>query len=64
MAQVKIYGLKSSLDEIKENLSKAIHESLIEAFGLPENKSFHRYILLNEEDFLYSSDRSKKTYNH
>ncbi len=60
MAQVKIYGLISSHGEIKENLSKAIHESLIEVFGLPENKKFHRYILLNKEDFCYRSDRSIK----
>ena len=59
MAQVKIYGLKTSLGKIKENLSKAIHEPLMEAFGLPENKKFHHYILLAEEDFFYPSDRSK-----
>jgi len=60
MAQVKIYGLKSALDEKKENISKAIHESLIEAVGLPENKKFHRYILLTDEDFIYPNDRSKE----
>jgi phenylpyruvate tautomerase PptA (4-oxalocrotonate tautomerase family) len=59
MAQVKIYGLKNSLSEKKESLSKAVHESLMEAFGLPENKRFHRYLLLEEEDFKYPSDRSK-----
>ena len=60
MAQVKIYGIKTSLDAKKENLSKAIHESLMEAFGLPENKRFHRYIALNEGDFFYPSDRSQQ----
>ena len=59
MAQVKIYGLKTSLETKKENLSKAIHESLMEAFGLPESKRFHRYILLNEGDFFYPDDRSQ-----
>lgn len=60
MAQVKIYGIKTSLDAKKENLSKAIHESLMEAFGLPENKRFHRYISLNEGDFFYPLDRSQQ----
>lgn len=60
MAQVKIYGIKTSLDVKKKNLSKAIHESLMEAFGLPENKRFHRYIPLNEGDFFYPSDRSQQ----
>ena len=58
MAQVKIYGLKSYLTAKKEYLSKAIHESLMEVFGLPENKRFHRYILLNEDEFFYPDDRS------
>ena len=59
MAQVKIYGLKTSLEAKKENLSKAIHESLMEVFGLPESKRFHRYIFLNEGDFFYPDDRSQ-----
>lgn len=60
MAQVKIYGLKSSVQHIREVLSKAIHEALMDAFGLPKNKRFHRYILLEEDNFYYPSDRSEK----
>jgi phenylpyruvate tautomerase PptA (4-oxalocrotonate tautomerase family) len=59
MAQVKIYGLKSALADKREVLSKAIHESLMEAFALPEDKRFHRFIGLEKEDFLYPSDRSE-----
>jgi phenylpyruvate tautomerase PptA (4-oxalocrotonate tautomerase family) len=58
MAQVKIYGLKGSLSEKRECLSNAIHESLMEAFGLPENKKFQRFIMLDENDFIYPTDRS------
>ena len=58
MAQVKIYGLEGSLAKHKESLSKSIHESLMEAFGLPENKMFHRFIMLDEENFKYPDDRS------
>ena len=60
MAQIKIYGLNGPLSKNKESLSKAIHESLMDAFGLPENKEFHRYIPLNEDEFIYPSDRSYK----
>ena len=60
MAQVKIYGLSSSLTGLKNHLSKAIHASLMEAFGLPENKLFHRYILLETENFQYPTDRSEQ----
>jgi phenylpyruvate tautomerase PptA (4-oxalocrotonate tautomerase family) len=59
MAQVKIYGLKTSLVTKNGNLSKAIHESLVEVFGLPESKKFHRFILLNEGEFFYPADRSE-----
>jgi len=59
MAQVKIYGLKKSLETKKPALSQAIHESLMRAFNLPENKRFHRYLLLNDDDFFYPSDRSE-----
>lgn len=58
MAQVKIYGLKNSLSEKREILSKAIHESLMEAFELPENKKFQRFIMLDENDFKFPADRS------
>jgi phenylpyruvate tautomerase PptA (4-oxalocrotonate tautomerase family) len=58
VAQVKIYGLEGSLAKHKESLSKSIHESLMEAFGLPENKMFHRFIMLDKENFKYPDDRS------
>jgi phenylpyruvate tautomerase PptA (4-oxalocrotonate tautomerase family) len=58
MAQVKIYGLKGSLSEKRECLSNTIHESLMEAFGLPKNKKFQRFIMLDENDFIYPTDRS------
>lgn len=58
MAQVKIYGTESSLVKKRESLSKAVHASLMEVFGLPENKLFHRFIMLDEENFKYPADRS------
>ncbi len=60
MAQVKVYGLRSTLLAKRETLSTAIHDSLIEAFGLPRDKRFHRYIMLDPEDFLYPQDRSEQ----
>ena len=60
MAQVKIYGLESSLMKVREGLSNAIHASLMEVFGLPENKLFHRFIALDEQNFKYPPDRSSR----
>lgn len=58
MAQVKIYTKKGISKERKWMLSDAIHESLMETLGLPADKKFQRFILLDEEDFIYPKDRS------
>lgn len=58
MAQVKVYGLRSGLAAIRSGLSAAIHESLVEAFELPREKRFQRFIGLKREDFIVPSDRS------
>jgi phenylpyruvate tautomerase PptA (4-oxalocrotonate tautomerase family) len=60
MAQVKVYGLRSSLSAIRAELSDAIHESLMEAFALPREKRFQRFFPLEREEFLFPADRSDK----
>ncbi len=60
MAQVKVYGLKANLGPIKARLSDVIHQCLVEAFKLPEDKRFHRFIALEPDDFMYPTDRSEK----
>ena len=59
MAQVKVYGLRTSLSTFKNELSEAIHESLMEAFGLPPEKRFQRFFLLNRDEFVFPADRSE-----
>lgn len=58
MAQVKIYGLRSSLTARKAALSDAIHGALMASFGLPSEKRFQRFILLERDEFLFPADRS------
>jgi phenylpyruvate tautomerase PptA (4-oxalocrotonate tautomerase family) len=60
MAQVKIYGLKTRLEPIKPHLSDVIHQCLVEAFKLPEDKRFHRFIALDASDFIFPVDRTEK----
>ena len=60
MAQIKIYGLKSNLDENKLTISNAIHQSVMVALQYPLEKKFHRFISLEQDDFAYPSDRSEK----
>ena len=59
MAQIKIYGLREHLMGKRLVLSDAIHAALMQAFGLPEEKRFHRFVLLDREDFIFPSDRSE-----
>jgi 4-oxalocrotonate tautomerase family enzyme len=58
MAQVKIFGLKENLNPIKERFSDVIHACIVEAFKLPLDKKFHRYFLMEKEDFYYASGRT------
>lgn len=59
MAQVKIYGLRQCLDGRKREVSDAIHEALVSAFSLPQEKRFHRFLLLERDEFLFPPDRSE-----
>lgn len=60
MAQVKIYGLRNKLHEHKQALSVAIHQALMECFGLPSEKRFQRFIGLEADEFLFPVDRSEQ----
>jgi 4-oxalocrotonate tautomerase family enzyme len=58
MAQIKIYGLRTSLERQRDQLSKAIHSSVMEALSYPQSKIFHRFITLEKENFIFPDDRS------
>ncbi|WOO39756.1 tautomerase family protein [Rubellicoccus peritrichatus] len=60
MAQIKVYGHKVFLDKQKELVSNAIHTCTVNILGLPREKRFHRFIPLDESDFIYPDDRSEK----
>ncbi len=57
MAQIKIYGLKSSLAEKATSLSSAIHSAVVEALAYPPDKKFHRFIGLEKSEFIFPPDR-------
>ncbi|HTI69157.1 MAG TPA: tautomerase family protein [Candidatus Limnocylindria bacterium] len=60
MAQVKIYGLRESLDPIKERLSTVIHGCVMEALEYPADKRAHRFFPLDRADFYYPAGRSDR----
>lgn len=60
MAQIKIYGLHSHLASIRQNLSDVLHSCVVDALQFPADKRFHRFILLDAEDFYFPDSRSEK----
>jgi phenylpyruvate tautomerase PptA (4-oxalocrotonate tautomerase family) len=58
VAQVKIYGLGSTLRPIRVTLSAVLHGCLRDILGLPPDKRFHRFFPLDREDFVFPDDRS------
>ena len=60
MAQVKIYGLKTSLDKIRNELSDIIHNCIVESLSFPKDKKYHRFISLHEDEMIFPDDKSKQ----
>ncbi|GGG65413.1 tautomerase family protein [Paenibacillus radicis (ex Gao et al. 2016)] len=58
MAQIKIYGVRESLNPFKQQLSDIIHAAVVEAFQFPPDKRFHRFFPMDREDFIFAHDRS------
>lgn len=58
MSQVKIYALRSFMQPVQTAFSEALHTCVCHAFQLPVNKRFHRFFLLDKEDFIFPDDRS------
>jgi hypothetical protein len=52
MAQVKIYGRRDVWASRRAEISDAIHAALVAAWGLPDDKRFHRFLLLDADDLV------------
>jgi phenylpyruvate tautomerase PptA (4-oxalocrotonate tautomerase family) len=59
MAQIKIFGVRRSLEKNRLALSQAIHSCVMEASVYPAEKKFHRFLPLDDADFIYPADRSE-----
>lgn len=59
MPQILVYGLQQNLEPRRFALSHAIHAALMAAIGTPEFKKFQRFIILEPENFIFPSDRSR-----
>ena len=58
MSQIKIYGIDTRLNLIKEQLSDTIHSCVVEALQFPRNKRSHRFLSLSSEDMYYPKGRT------
>ena len=58
MSQIKIYGLRTNLKDIKSKLSDVIHKCVVESLSYPKDKRAHRFINLEKEDFYYPEGRT------
>lgn len=59
MAQVKIYGERDHLRNVRDRLSDVVHAAAMDVLGLPSDKRFHRFIGLDSDDFIHPPDRSR-----
>lgn len=60
MAQFKIYGHRSFLESQSTDISEAIHDASQSALGLPAGKRFHRFLPLEDWQFIAPNDRSER----
>ena len=60
MAQIVISALRRNLAGRKKSISDALHTCVTAALGLPADKRFHRFIALDDEDFVYPPNRSSR----
>ena len=59
MAQIKIHARRAFIDRHRQALSDAIHGVMRETLGLPEDKRFHRFVALDDADFIHPADRGE-----
>jgi phenylpyruvate tautomerase PptA (4-oxalocrotonate tautomerase family) len=52
MAQVKVYGNRQVWHHRRPEVSDLLHAALVRAWQLPEEKRFHRFLLLEDGDLI------------
>lgn len=52
MVNVKVYGNRAVWGERRSEISDAVHAALVGAWGIPEDKRFHRFLLLDDGDLV------------
>ncbi|MBN1760470.1 MAG: tautomerase family protein [Chitinispirillaceae bacterium] len=55
---IRIYGLASRLNPVKQELSDVINRCMVQALSFPDNKRAHRFFPMQPEDFFYPEGRT------
>ncbi len=58
MGQIKIYGLESTIENYRNEISEIIHSSLVKEVKYPEDKRFHRFFPMKKENFIIHDSKS------
>ena len=64
MVQIKIYGIKEKLTQVREKLSEVIHKCVVEALQFPKDKRAHRFFLMEKRRYALSGWTNRFLYNH
>ncbi|AWS46765.1 tautomerase family protein [Streptosporangium sp. 'caverna'] len=52
MTQIKFYGRRDVWSDLRQEISDTVHDCLVEAWRLPADKRFHRFLLMDAEDLI------------
>ena len=52
MVQVLVYGRRSAWGGRTQEVSDVVHRAVVAAWGLPEEKRFHRFLLLGDDELV------------
>ena len=52
MTQIKFYGRRDRWSGLRQEISDTVHGCLVDVWKLPEDKRFHRFLLLDAEDLV------------
>ena len=59
MGQIKIFGLDSTIEKHRTEISDIIHSCVVSEFKFPADKRFHRFFPMSRENFIVSDSKSK-----
>ncbi len=60
MSQFVVHGRRAVLAPLRATVSEVLHDAAVAVLGLPADKRFHRFVLMDDEDFPTPPHRSER----